>query len=329
MMLKVIRTAVLVAVFLSAEALTAEGQQTAAKLPRLCYLSLYTAPQQVSYSAFRQGLQDLGYVEGRNLIIDYLSADGRVERFDPLAVQCVQLKADVIVAVTTPGALAAKKATRTIPIVSPGTGDPVATGIVASLARPGGNATGLSLIGPGLSAKRLELLRATVPSLSKVAVLANLADPIAAPQVRDMESAARAFGIQLQVRDVRSPKDLPGVFAAAVRDGAQGVLTTVEAIFLVHRAEVVELAARHRLPGLYPFRQFADAGGLMSYGPDVPSLFRKAATYVDKILKGAKPADLPVEQPTTFELVINLKTAKALGLTVPPSLLLLADRVID
>jgi len=328
-MLRTIKPIVLLAAFLFAAALAAEGQQTAAPLPRLCYMALYPALQQVSYNAFLQGLRDLGYVEGRNLIIEYLSADGRFERFDSLAVQCVHLKADVIVAVTTPGALAAKKATRTIPIVSPATGDPVATGIVASLARPGGNATGLSLIGPGLSAKRLELLRGTVPGLSTAAVLTNLADPIAAPQVKDMENAARALGIQLRVRDVRTPQDLPDAFAAVVRGGAQGVLTTIESIFLNHRAEVVELAARHRLPAVYPYRQFADAGGLMTYGPDVLGLFRRAATYVDKILKGAKPGDLPVEQPTTFELVINLKTAKTLGLTVPPSLLLQADRVIE
>jgi putative ABC transport system substrate-binding protein len=326
---KMIWRIALVAVLLFATPLAAEALQPPSTMPRLCYLAPYPAGQQTGYKPFLQGLRDLGHVEGRNLAIDYLSVDGRFERFEVLAAQCVHLKADIIVAVTTAGALAAKKATTTIPIVSPATGDPVATGIVASLPRPGGNVTGLSLVGPGLSSKRLELLKGAVPGLTKAAVLANFADPIAAPQVKDMESAARAFGIQLQVRDVRTPKELPDTFAAAVREGAQGVLTTIESIFLNHRAQIVELATRYRLPAVYPYRQFAEAGGLMAYGPDVASLFRRAATYVDKILKGAKPADLPVEQPTTFELVINMKTARAHGLTIPQSLLARADQVIE
>ena len=307
--------------------LAAEAQQ-GAKIPRLCYLALSPATN-TAYDAFLQGLRDLGYADGRNLVIDYLSADARFDRFPALAAECVRLKADIIVAVTTPGALAAKKATTTIPIVSPATGDPVATGIVASLARPGGNVTGLSLMGPGLSGKRLALLKETVPGISRAAVLANFADPIAAPQVNDMENAARGIGIHLRTYDVRTPEELPGASAAAARDGAEGILATIESIFLGQRTRVVELAVRHRLPAVYPYREFVEAGGLMAYGPNFADLFRRAATYVDKILKGAKPADLPIEQPTKFELVINLKTAKALGLTIPPSLLQRADQVIE
>jgi putative ABC transport system substrate-binding protein len=295
-------------------------------IPRLCYLTY--APSAPHDGAFLQSLRDLGYTEGRNLIIDFLSADGRFARFPALAAECVRLKADIIVALTTPGALAAKQATSTIPIVSGPTGDPVGAGIVASLARPGGNVTGLTQISPGLSAKRLELLKEALPGIARVSVLANLSDPIAAPQVHEIESAARALGVQLRVRDVRNPDDLPGAFAAAVREGHKGLLTTIESIFVVHRARIVELAARHRMPAMSPYGEVAEAGGMMSYGPNRLALYRRIAVYVDRILKGAKPGDLPVEQPTKFELVINLKTAKALGITVPHSLLLRADQVI-
>jgi putative ABC transport system substrate-binding protein len=316
------------ALLLLATPLAAEPQQ-GAKSPRLCYLALSPAPRQVTYLAFLQGLRDLGYTDGRNLVIHYLSADGRFERFPSLAAECVRLQADVIIAVTTPGALAAKKATSIIPIVSPATGDPVASGIVASLARPGGNVTGLSLMGPGLSGKRLALLKETVAGISRAAVLANFADPIATPQVSEMESAARALGIHLRAYDVRTPGALSGAFAAAAREGAEGVLVTIETIFLSQRTRVVELAARHRLPVVYPHREFVESGGLIAYGPNVASLFQRAATYVDKILKGAQPRDLPVEQPTRFELAINMKTAKTLGLAIPPALLLRVDQVIE
>jgi putative ABC transport system substrate-binding protein len=312
--------AVLLAAPLAAEA------QPLMTSPRLCYLAY--VPSRAHDSAFLQSLRDLGYAEGRNLTVDFLSADGRFERFPALAIECVRLKADVIVALTTPGALAAKKATSTIPIVSGPTGDPVGTGIVASLARPGGNVTGLTQMSPGLSAKRLELLKQAVPRVSRVSALANLSDPIAAAQVQEMEAAARSLDVRLRVRDVRTPEQLPGAFQAAVKERDEGLLTTIETVFLVHRARVLELAAKHGLPGMYPYREFADAGGLMSYGPNRLALYRRMAAYVDKILKGAKPADMPVEQPTEFELVINLKTAKALGLTIPPSLLGRADEVI-
>jgi ABC-type uncharacterized transport system substrate-binding protein len=217
----------------------------------------------------------------------------------------------------------------TIPIVSGPTGDPVGTGIVASFARPGGNVTGLTQMSPGLSAKRLELLKQAVPGVSRVSVFANLSDPIAAPQVQEMEAAARSLGVRLRVRAVRNPEQLPGAFEAAAKERDERLLTTIETVFLVHRARVLELAAKHGLPAMYPYREFADAGGMMSYGPNRLALYRRLAVYVDKMLKGAKPADMPVEQPTEFELVINLKTAKALGLTIPLSLLARADQVID
>jgi ABC-type uncharacterized transport system substrate-binding protein len=311
---------------LFAAPLAADAQQSTT-IPRLCYLAY--VPSRPHDGAFLQSLRDLGYAEGRNLTIHFLSADGRFERFSALAVECVRLKADVIVALTTPGALAAKKATSTFPIVSGPSGDPVGTEIVASLARPGGNVTGLTQMSPGLSAKRLELLKQAVPRVSRVSVLANLSDPIAAPQVQEMEAAARSLDVRLRVRAVQTPEQLPAAFEAAAKERDEGLLTTIESVFLVHRARVLELAAKHGLPAMYPYREFTDAGGMMSYGPNRLALYRRMAVYVDKILKGAKPADMLVEQPTEFELVINLKAAKALGLTIPHSLLLRADQVIE
>ncbi len=255
--------------------------------------------------------------------------DGQAERFPALAADCVRLKADVIVVTTTPGAQAAKNATRTIPIVLHALGDPVATGLVASLARPGGNVTGVTQMSSGLAAKRLELLKEAVPRVSRVLVLAYLVDPIAPPQVKELETAARSLGVKLLVQDIRTADDLPAAFDAGAKERAEGLLVTSASIFVVHRKRVVELAAQHRMPGMYPYRLVVDAGGLMAYDSYTSDLQVRAATYVDKILKGAKPGDLPVEQPTTFELVINLKTAKALGLTIPPSLLLRADQVIE
>ena len=309
--------------------LGAEAQQPP-KVPRLCLLAPYSASEWATrYNAFLQGLRDLGHVDRRNITVDYLSADGQLDRFPTLADECLRLKADIIITPTTPGTLAAKKATSTIPIVMGDTGDPVGTGLVASLARPGGNVTGPTELASGLSAKRLERLKEAVPGISLVVVLSNLGDAVAAPQVKEMENAARSLGLQLQIRDVRTADDLPAAFDHAARDGAQGLLTTVETIFVTQRTRVVELAARHRLPALYPNREFVDAGGLMSYGPNIASLYRGVAIYVDKILKGAKPSDLPVEQPTKFELVINLKVAKALDLELPTALLANADEVIE
>jgi putative tryptophan/tyrosine transport system substrate-binding protein len=312
--------------------LAAEAQQ-AGKIPRLCFLTFDPGTVQspsARFGGFFQGLRDLGYVHGRTITIDYLSASARGEQFPALASECVRLKADIIVVSTTPGARAAKDATGTIPIVMLSLGDPVGTGLVDSLARPGGNVTGMTMMSSGLAAKRLELLKEAVPGISRVLVLSYLADPIAPLQVKALKEAAPLLGVTLQIRDIRTADELPAAFEAGVRERAQGVLTTAESIFRVQRARVTELAARHRLPAIYPFSAIAsESGGLMAYDVSEPDLHRRAAVFVDKILKGAKPADLPVEQPTKFELVINLKTAKALGLTIPPSLLGRADEVIQ
>ncbi len=308
----------------------AAGAQPAGKIPRLCFLTFDPGtPQSSRFGPFFQGLRDLGYVEGQTITIDYLSADGQGERFPSLAADCLRLKADIIVVTTTPAAQAAKNTTRMIPIVLYPLGDPVATGLVASLARPGGNVTGLTYMASGLAAKRLALLKEAVPKISRVLVLSYLVDPIAAPQVKELEHAAHSLGVNLLVRDIRIADDLPAAFDAGARERADGVLTTAESLFIVQRQRVVQLAARHRLPGLYPFRLMVDAGGLMAYDSFTSNLQARTATYVDRILKGANPSDLPVEQPTKFELVINLKTAKALGLTIPPSVLGRADQVIE
>jgi putative ABC transport system substrate-binding protein len=308
----------------------AAGAQPAGKIPRLCFLTFDPGtPQSSRFGPFFQGLRDLGYVEGQTITIDYLSADGQGERFPSLAADCLRLKADIIVVTTTPAAQAAKNTTRMIPIVLYPLGDPVATGLVASLARPGGNVTGLTYMASGLAAKRLALLKEAVPKISRVLVLSYLVDPIAAPQVKELERAAHSLGVNLLVRDIRTADDLPAAFDAGARERADGVLTTAESLFIVQRQRVVQLAAQHRMPGLYPFRLMVDAGGLMAYDSFTSNLQTRTATYVDRILKGAKPADLPVEQATKFELVINLTTAKTLGLTIPPSLLQRADQVIE
>jgi putative tryptophan/tyrosine transport system substrate-binding protein len=304
--------------------------QPAVKIPRLCFLTF--DPGTVQSNRFKplfQGLRDLGYVDGQTITIDYLSADGHGERFSALAADCLRLKADIIVVTTTPAAQAAKNATRTIPIVLYPLGDPVATGLVASLARPGGNVTGLTFMASGVAAKRLALLKEAVPSISRVLVLSYLVDPIAAPQVEELQSAAATLGVKLLVRDIRTADDLPTAFDAGAREGAEGVLTTAESIFFAEHERVVQLAAQHRLPGLYPSKLMVEAGGLMAYDSFTTELQARTATYVDKILKGANPSDLPIERPTKFELILNLKTAKALGLDLPPSLLAQADEVIE
>ena len=329
MMIRGVALGAVLAVSLLAAQLAADAQ-SARKIPRLCFLTFDPGtPQSSRFNLFFQGLRELGYVDGQTVSIDYLSAGGRGQEFSVLAADCVRLKADVIVVTTTPAAQAAKNATQTIPIVMHSLGDPVATGLVASLARPGGNVTGTTLLASGLSAKRLGLLKEIVPRISRVLVLSYLVDPIAAPQVKELERAAHSLGIKLLVRDIRTPDDLPAAFDAGAREGAEGVLTTAESIFVVQRDRVVHLAAQHRLPGMYPYRLMVDAGGLMAYDSYTPDLQRRAAVYVDRILKGAKPADLPVEQPTQFELVVNAKAARAIGVTIPRSILLRADRVID
>ena len=301
----------------------------AGRTPRLCFLTFDPGTIQSNrYNAFFQALRDLGYVDGRTITIDYLSADGRSERFHALAAECLRLNADIIVVSTTPAAQAAKNATKTTPIVMLALGDPVGTGLVESLARPGGNVTGLTQMSSGLSAKRLELLKEAVPRVSRVLVLSYSVDPITAPQIEELRTAARSLRLQLQIRDIGTADDLPAAFEARTKERAEAVLPTVASIFVVHRARVVELAARHKLPAMYSVSLFVDAGGLMAYGHDPADLYRRTATYVDKILKGAEPADLPVEQPMKFEFVINLKAAKQIGLTIPPNLLARADRVI-
>ena len=303
--------------------------QPPGKVHRIGFLGA-ASPTAVSHAleAFRQGLRDLGWVEGQNMAIDWRFAEGRAERLPQLATELVQLKAEVIVVTVTPVALAAKKATRTIPIVMLGTGDPVANGLVASLARPGANITGLSLQAAELGGKRLQLLKEAHPGLSGVAVLWNVANPYTILEVRETEIAARALGIQIQSLGIREADEFERAFREAATWRGRALIVVGDSLTLFHRARIVELAARHQLPAMYGFREFVDAGGLMGYGANLPDMYRRGATYVDKILKGAKPGDLPIEQPTKFELVINLKTAKALGLTIPDSVLIRADEVI-
>jgi len=279
--------------------------------------------------AFRKGLRELGYVERENLSVEYRFAEGRPDQLPALAADLVRLKVSVIVTEGTTATRFAKEATSTVPIVMAQDPDPVGTGFVASLARPGGNITGLSNLRPDLSGKRLELLKDTVPRLTRVAVLATAATPGTAQTVKETELAAGTVGVQVSYVEVAAAKDIDMAFRAASSARADAVFVLASPIFLSHRGQVTDLAMKHRLPAMYYTMEFVLGGGLMSYGASVLDLFRRAALYVDKILKGAKPSDLPVEQPTKFELVINLKTAKALGLTIPPSLLQRADQVIE
>jgi len=304
----------------------------AGKVPRIGFL-VAASTSDSAYArlieAFRQGLRDLGHVEGRNIVIEYRYAGEKYERLPALAAELVRLRVDVIVSHGTPGPLAAKQATSAIPIVMTSAGHPVASGLVSSLARPGGNVTGLSLMVPELGGKRLQLLKEIIPGLSRVAVLWNAANPYASLVVRETEATATTLGVQLQSLVVRGPDDFAGALAAATT-GRAGALTVAEdPLTITKRTQIVDFAAKSRLPAIYGVKEFVDAGGLMSYGVNLADLWRRAATYVDKILKGAKPADLPVQQPTKFEFVINLKTAKALGLTIPQSVLLRADEVIQ
>jgi putative ABC transport system substrate-binding protein len=279
--------------------------------------------------AFRQGLRKLGYVEGRNLVIEYRSADGRAERFPDLAGELLRMKVDLIVASGTAASLAAKRLTQTVPVVMAYAGEPVEAGLVASLAHPGGNVTGLSGFTVHIEAKRLGLLRELLPSFVRIAALYSMNNPSGVQQWKEVETAARSLGVQAQLLDVRKPEDLAPAFDAATRQRADGLLVGQAVLMQANRKLVVDLAAKHRLPAIYRTMDFIEAGGLMAYGPSYPDLYRSAATYVDKIFKGANPGDLPVEQPAKFELVINLKTARALGLTIPQSLLLRADEVIQ
>jgi len=281
------------------------------------------------HEAFRQGLRDLGYIEGQNLVIESRYADTQLDRLYALAAELVRLPVDILVTPGENAARAAQQATHTIPIVLAAGSDPVGFGLVASLARPGGNLTGLSLMSLELEGKRLELLKEVVPTASRVGVLFNPASISAVQKWRETESAARALGVQLQALEVRRAEELERAFAAATSAGVGALIVWRSFLMDTHRTRILQLAAQSRLPVMSDMRAFVDDGGLMSYGPSIPDAFRRAATYVDKILNGAMPGDLPIEQPTKFELVLNLKTAKALGITMPPSLLLLADEVIQ
>ena len=327
---RMLRFALLTLLALSAAPLVAEGQQPKS-IPRLCFLTFDPDSSRATrFGAFFGGLRDLGYVDGQTITIDYLSANGHGEQFPALAAECLRLKADIIVASTTPAAQVAEHATDTIPIVLLALGDPVGTGLVDSLRRPGRNVTGNTLMVSELAAKRLGLLKEAVPSISRVLVLSYLADPIARLQVKAMNAAAPSLGLTLQIQDVKTAEDIPAAFDAGAGQRAEGLLTTAESIFAVQRARVSALAIRYRLPSMSPFAlQVTDADGLMAYDVDVPDMHRRAAIYVDRILKGAKPADLPVERPTKFVFVISLKTAKALGLTIPSNVLANADKVVE
>ena len=302
----------------------AADAQPPTKVPRIGLLD---------YAAFweplRQGLRDLGYVEGQNIAFEYRPTEGRRERLPDLAAELLRLKVDVIVTYGTPGTLAAKQATTTIPIVMVGVGDPLRTGLVPSLARPGGNVTGSSQLGPELSAKRLELLKESLPKVTRVAFLWNPTNPTQVVHFEDIQVGARALGVTLQSVKVSSPNEFESAFAAMMRGRPDALMITADPLHQLHVRRIIDFAAKSRLPAMYQVPENVIAGGLMSYGTNLPELFRRGAFYVDKILKGAKPADLPVEQPTKFELVINMKTAKALGLTIPQSVLVRADQVIQ
>jgi len=310
--------------------LVADAQQ-AGKMPLIGWLAFGSSPQGAEYfNAFRQGLRDHGWLEGQNIVIVSRVAEGRAERFPALAAELVRLRVDVIVTSSgEPAIRAAKGATATIPIVMAISADPVGTGLVTSLARPGGNVTGLSILAPQVAGKRLELLKEAVPRASHVAVLWNAGYPGKALELGEMESAARVLGVRILSVEVREPNDFPGAFSTITRASPDALITLSDPLTSSERTVIVDFAARSRLPMMSEVRRFADAGGLMTYGPSTVDMVRRAATYVDKILKGAQPADLPVEQPTKFELTINLRTAKTLGLTIPRSLLLRADQVIE
>ena len=277
---------------------------------------------------FRQGLRDLGYIEGKNIFIEYRWAEGKSDRLPALAAELVRMKVDVVVTAGPAATRPAKQATKTIPIIMAQDNDPVASGFVASLARPGGNITGLSVLFPEMTGKRVELVKDIVPKLSRMTVIGTLDQPGTAETLKETQVAARSFGVEIQLADVKNSKALDAAFQTARKFHADAGLVLSSAVIFSYRTQIARLAADHRLPIMFPQSEYVEDGGLISYAPNYPDLFRRAATYVDKILKGAKPADLPVEQPTKFELVINLNTAKQIGLTIPPNVLARADRVI-
>jgi len=319
---------ILVAVVLLALGVTGEAQQPK-KVPRIGFLgSTPLSAISSRVEAFSHGLRELGYVEGKNIIIEWQYAEGKLDRLSELAAELVRLKVDVIVTAGASSSRSAKEATSTIPIVMGFNNDPVGNGIVASLARPGGNITGLSSLAPEISGKQLELLKEIVPNLSRVGVFGNSTEPGNAKSLKEVELAAEVFGVKLQYLDVLSPKDIETAFRAATKGRADAVLVLLNRVALSHRTQIADLAAKSRLPAMYDTTEFVEDGGLMTYGVSITDLFRRAAVYVDKILKGAKPADLPVEQPKKFEFIINLNAAKQIGVTIPPNVLVRADRVI-
>ena len=310
--------------------LAARAQQMG-KVPRIGYLGSSSPSLEPHFvEAFRQKLRELGHIEGENIAIEYRWAEGQDRRLPELATELVRLQPNVIVTAGTPGALAAMQATKTIPIVMASSGDPVGAGLVASLARPGGHVTGFTIVGPQIEGKRLDLLKEAVPELSRVAVLWNPSNPALVSYFDTIENAGRTLRISLDpVAEVRRANELDNAFFAIASARPRALLVVADRFLLAHRKRIVEFAAAKRLPGMYPYREYVEAGGLMSYAPSNIELFRGAATYVDKILKGAKPGDLPVQEPTKLELIVNLKTSKAIGLTVPESFLLRADELIE
>ena len=304
--------------------------QPPSKVPRIGYLdSGVAASGDPLLEAFRQGLRDLGWVEGRNLAVEVRAAEGRYNRLPELAAELVRLKVDVIVVSSTPAAVAAKQATTTIPIVIGRVADPVESGLVATLAHPGGNITGWTHQGLEMRVKYLDLLKEAVPTATRIGILWNPANPIHGPSLKSIEATAQALKVELYPEGVQEPSKIQSAFSALVRRRVQALAVFLDGMFLEHGQQIIALAARRRIPAIYGATELARAGGLMGYGVNLPDMYRRGAYFVDRILKGEKPADLPVEQPTKFELVINLKTAKALGLTIPQSLLLRADEVIQ
>jgi putative tryptophan/tyrosine transport system substrate-binding protein len=327
-------SAIFLGVFLLAVPLAASAQQ-AGKVARIGYLAfgpLESRETRADLEAFRQGLRDRSYVEGQNIVIEYRSADWKIERLPDLATELARLKVDLIVARSTPVVRALHQATTTVPIVAAVMGDPVGDGLAASLGRPGGNITGLSFLGPELVPKRVELLKQALPTITRIAALwhpGSFSGRTNQDMLKGTEAAARALGVQLQLVGVRGPEEIDRAFSTMTRERAQALVALPIPGLASERRRIVDLAVKHRLPSMFNQRDFVELGGLLSYGASIPDLLRRSATHVDKILKGAKPGDLPIEQPTRFELVINLKTAKALGLTIPPSLLQRADEVIQ
>jgi putative ABC transport system substrate-binding protein len=318
-----------IALTLLAAPLAAEAQQ-GGKVYRIGMLETRSAKlNAANIDAFRKGLRELGYVEGQNLAIEYRSSEGRDDRFAALAGELTRLNLDVIVTRGTPAALAAKKATQTIPVVMAGAGDPVSSGIVTQLGRPGGNVTGLSSLIPDLNAKRVQLLREVLPKLGRLGVILNMGNPVIPVQWSDIEATATSLGVEPELLDVRRPEDLRPALDAAVKRRADALFVGVDGVTQGNLRLIAEFAAQHRIPSIYGAREYVTLGGLMTYGVNDPHMYHRAASFVDRILKGVKPADLPVEQPAKFEFVINLKTVKALGLTIPPSVLARADEVIQ